>query len=465
MKKISLKHLSRSRKKQSFFHGFGQKTGHIFKSIFGRFQDFSFFTILKKIPRKLYSFFSHFHFKSKKHDVTHRVSTAVLGKKSIKHFFSDLHQKIQQNKLLSNPYFTRIVIICFFLGLNIQLLPHFLKTTRVKLPDEIMSLLDSAGVLNKEDYNFEYVPPQLKGEEPSLDPKIIFEKLNAERVIREKEPFLYSDRLASAAAELLQEAEKYEYELENRSFTDEFIKALKTAGYNYEHVSQNMVVGPLLEDAVIDAWFSNEAQVSALFDSDFKEVGFATKIIKTKYNETLGVTMQVLGTELPKRLVSQTQNTQPTQSTVMVKTNAPFPPIANESVFDALNNYRQSHNIYKLNLDENLCKYAEKRVQDLVALGALDNHEGFRKDWEDPNNLPQPIKDFNGEKIGENLAYQSCRNMTTGDGFIAQTGAAIIEWCFDSSTAGHREAQLSTEFTHACVRNQNGFFVIIFGRR
>lgn len=450
MKKISLKSLSRSRKKQSFFHRFEQKTGHIFKSTFERFQDFSLFTIFKKIVKKtdLFPF--------------HKPSSAVLGKKSIKHFLSELHLKIQQNKLLSNPYFIRIVIICFFLGLNIQLLPHFLKTTRVKLPDEIMNLLDSAGVLNKDDYTFEYVPPQLKGEEPSLDPKLIFEKLNAERVVREKEPFLYSDRLASAAAELLQEAEKYEYELENRSFTDEFIKALNTAGYNYEHVSQNMVVGPLLEDAVIDAWFSNEAQVQALFDSDFKEVGFATKIIKTKYNETLGVTMQVLGTELPKQPVSKTQNT---QSAVMVKTNASFPPISNESVFDALNSYRQSHNIYKLNLDENLCKYAEKRVQDLVALGALDNHEGFRKDWEDPNNLPQPIKDFNGEKIGENLAYQSCRNMTTGEGFIAETGAAIIEWCFDSSTAGHREAQLSTEFTHACIRNQDGFFVIIFGRR
>jgi len=428
MKKISLKNLSISRKKKNPI-----------KKVFSKIVKFlkNQFNIIKNILKPF-----------------------IKSKKKIVNILGNIHHKVERNKFLSNQYFTRIVVICFFLGINLQLLPYFLSTTRIKLPDEAMDLLDSAGILNKDDYNFAYIPPNLTGDEPSLNPTTIFEKLNEQRAIREKDNFIYSDKLASVAAELLIEAEKYDFELEDKPFTDEFISALNNAGYNYEHVSQNMVVGPLKEAAVIDAWFSNEDQLTALFDSDFKEVGFATKVIKTKYNETLGVTMQVLGSELAQNPAVQVQ-----QNVQQEKSDPSFPPISNEEVFDALNNYRESHTVSRLHLDDNLCKYAEKRVQDLVRLGSLDNHDGFRVDFEDQYSLPQAIKDFNGKKIAENLAYQNCKNMTTGDGFVAQTGTAIIEWCFDSSTAGHREAQLSRELNHACVRNQDGFFVVIFGQK
>ncbi|MBP9820298.1 hypothetical protein KBC79_06225, partial [Candidatus Woesebacteria bacterium] len=68
-----------------------------------------------------------------------------------------------------------------------------------------------------------------------------------------------------------------------------------------------------------------------------------------------------------------------------------------------------------------------------------------------------------GGGIGENLAHQYCKNMTTGDSLIAQTGTAIIEWCFDSSTKGRREAQLSTTFHNVCVRHGDHMYVVIFG--
>lgn len=380
------------------------------------------------------------------------------AKHAITDFLGELHHKIERNKFLSNSYFTRIVIICFFLGINIQLLPFFLKTTRVRLPEGILNILNQAKIIDKDSFLVEYQPDGITYTQPSLDSNILFEKLNEQREAQDKEAFIYSDRLASVAAELLVEAEKLEFELGDDPFTTQFKTALDNANYNYEHVSQNMVVGPLLEDGVVDAWLSNKQQVKALFEDDFKEVGIATKIIKTKYNETLGVTVQVLGTELikqPTNTISQPQ--------IQVSQKYNFPPISNEEVFTALNSYRQSHGAGTLQVDENLCTYAQKRVQDLLAFGTLDGHEGFKKDFEDQKNLPGPIQAYQGTRIAENLAFQSCKNMTSGESFVAQTGTAIIEWCFDSSTMGHRDAQLSRDFEHACIRSAEGMFVVIFG--
>ena len=375
-------------------------------------------------------------------------------------FFGEMHHSVERNKLLSNQYFGRVVVLCFFLGLNIQLLPYFLKTNRVELPNEILNVLDRVGIVDKAELDFEYPAQNTNKQLPSLDPEFIFEKLNVERELRKKEPFEYSDQLASAAAELLAAAQEYEFELKDKPFTQELRTALKNAGYNFEHVSHNMVVGPLLEDAVIDAWLSNKQQTNALFEDDFEEVGFATQIIQTKYNETLGVTVQVLGKPAPKRTTATVTFNQAKQPATQ---EINFPAISSDAVFTALNNYRESHGVHKLQSNEHLCAYAQKRVQDLVVLGTLDNHEGFKRDFANPENLPVAIRNYGGKKVAENLAYQHCKNMTTGDSFIAQTGTAVIEWCFDSSTAGHREAQLSREFSHACVANDKGFFVIIFG--
>lgn len=437
MRKISLKESSRSRKDR-------KKNG--------------FFKRLSKIKVRKISIVAPLFSFTKKGVKTAQKTVQKSAKKAIS-LWGKIHTAIQNNKFLSNEYFVRIVIICFFLGLNLQLLPYFLKTTQVKLPEEILAVLDTLGIIDTETFDESYPPRNSTEQQPSLAPQILFEKLNHEREIREKEPFEYSDRLAAVAEELLQESEKYEYEIQDKPFTNELKAALKKQNYNFEHVSHNIVIGPLLEDGVVDAWLSNEQQIVALFEDDFKEVGMATKIIKTKYNETLGVTVQILGLEFPKRsLNAQSTTTQSKKGTAYQ-----FPPISNEAVFDALNSYRQAHGVHKLNINGELCTYAEKRVQDLVTFGTLDNHEGFKRDFANPDSVPKAIREYPGTQIAENLAYQSCKNMTTGESFIAETGTALIEWCFDSSTMGHREAQLNVGFDDVCVRNAQGMFVIIFG--
>lgn len=135
--------------------------------------------------------------------------------------------------------------------------------------------------------------------------------------------------------------------------------------------------------------------------------------------------------------------------------------IPDQEVVEAINMYRASHGVHQLIIDQNLCAYAQKRVGDLIAHGGLDHHEGFKKDFEN-NAIPDPISSYSGGGIGENLAHQYCYR-GAGEDVVANTGTALIEWCFDSSTAGHREAQLNPSYNAVCVRHGEHMYVVIFG--
>ncbi|MCA9369429.1 hypothetical protein KC721_03955, partial [Candidatus Woesebacteria bacterium] len=135
---------------------------------------------------------------------------------------------------------------------------------------------------------------------------------------------------------------------------------------------------------------------------------------------------------------------------------------SDDAVLEALNAYRATHGVHELNLNSNLCTYAEKRANDLIAHGGLDNHAGFIADF-DAEEPPVGIADYGGGSFGENLASQYCVNGTTGETIFAEHPTQLIEWCFDSSQKGHREAQLSKEYQDVCVRHGNNMYVVIFG--
>lgn len=182
----------------------------------------------------------------------------------------------------------------------------------------------------------------------------------------------------------------------------------------------------------------------------------------TVVSELSPVELPVEPTQKSEAVPTQTL---PQEPKTLVVTMSPFtfPNISDTDVLLELNAYRAAHTIPQLVENSNLCRYAEKRVRDLVAFGGLDNHAGFIADTASAESLPDALRAYSGGSIGENLAYQNCKNMTTGDGFLASTPQQLIEWCFDSSTKGHREAQLNPKFTAACVRHDQGYFVVIFG--
>lgn len=350
----------------------------------------------------------------------------------------------------------RLWIVAFFIGLNIVLGSYFLMEVRADLPKPLASLLFHWGTTPRQVTSVDDVVHP-KTEVPDLAVKPLLLELNKYRSTQNLEPLKSDPKLTKVAEELLagmaESGYDSNYELDNA----ELEKALKNSGYNYERVSHNSLSGPKTIDAVMVAWFSDADQVEALDSSEFTDIGMATIISDTKENGQIGVVVQLLG----KQRVANSTNQQVTQN----KTEIPEArEVSDEEVIIALNRYREAHGLYKLQVNPLLCQYAEKRALDLKAAGGLDGHAGFQQDFAHQDNLPVGIKDYpKGSKFTENLAHQFCKNMTTGESFVAQTGTALIEWCFDSSTKGHREAQLSTESINVCVRHADNMYVVIFG--
>lgn len=144
--------------------------------------------------------------------------------------------------------------------------------------------------------------------------------------------------------------------------------------------------------------------------------------------------------------------------TKAIRTPTPPPHISEDQLMRALSDYRQAQNRTHLVKEESLCVYARKRVEEhqtrYLTLGPddkpLDTHAGFEHDAANES----LFKDTNFPALAENLAYLP--------GYA--TATQIIEWGWDSSTP-HRNAQLSNDWTHACVSGRFPFYVGIFAHR
>lgn len=286
--------------------------------------------------------------------------------------------------------------------------------------------------------------------EPHLSDSEILTMIQSHRLELDLDSLSLNSDLVSIAEIITNEIVTNIDSYDSIQFEDIITRTIKEKGYIYPKIKHLSVVGPLENLAVFEAMLDNEQQRELLESSEDKLVGISTQEIDG--SEKTGVLVIVIASEPRKKAAITPQSTE-----------YRFPPISNIEVLEALNRYRHDHGIPQLIENQLLCQYADKRVQDQIAFGGLDHHEGFKKDFEDLENLPESIKQYPGGRIGENLAYQSCKNMTTGDSFIAETGTALIEWCFDSSTMGHREAQLDPKFTASCTRHQDGYFVVLFG--
>ena len=358
---------------------------------------------------------------------------------------------------MKRPLLRRLLIISFFAGINVVLGIYFLTQFQIPLPDQAVALLKRFNVYPQH-YQTRSSSNPWSAPQPDLESAGLLKKLNETRVASGVGGLEESSALNQAAEKLFEvyQSENFDIDQVDSKVLESILKESK---YPYEWVSNNTIVGPLTIDSVISSWQGDDRQNQALLNGEFTQTGLYTQIINLNGSK-VGVVVHLLAKPLPQR--GQAANRVPS-ATAVPRSPETAPEISDGEVMQALNSYRANHGRAPLAVDENLCRYAEKRVQDLVAYGGLDGHEGFRKDFEDANNLPVGIKDYSGSRIGENLAHQYCRNMTTGESFVAQTGTALIEWCFDSSTKGHREAQLSTEFKNMCVRHGQRMYVVTFG--
>lgn len=360
--------------------------------------------------------------------------------------------------MISTKNLFRISIVILLIFLNIYLGKIFLSQNNLVISAEAARLLSKLGII---------IPNQLA----KLDLKLsaspepfaitsdqIIQLTNEQREANHLAPLQKNEKLGKAAQQLLTIFTQQNYEIENKDYSNEISKILKDNNYQFETVADVAVIGPLSSQAVIDRWLSQETQRNHLLGKDFAETGVATQEMSLN-NQRNGITIQILAkpylaSPLPA-VVKPTVQPKPKAS--------PIPNISDDDVVRALNEYRADHKVHQLIVDQNLCKYAEKRVLDLQKKGTLDNHEGFKQDFANTDNLPDSIKAYSGGTIGENLASQFCINGTTGQSFTATAAPALIEWCFDSSTKGHREAQLNERYNAVCSRHGSNMYVVIFG--
>jgi len=115
------------------------------------------------------------------------------------------------------------------------------------------------------------------------------------------------------------------------------------------------------------------------------------------------------------------------------------------SLWQEINEYRQNHSLSSLVYDETVCEFTQKRVEELVNHGSLDNHAGF-------TTASQQLLSRGYQQVAENLAqgYESTQQIITAG--------------WDTSLA-HRGVLLSTDFDRGCTSVERSFAVFIAAKR
>ena len=358
-------------------------------------------------------------------------------------------------------FLKRLAVIVFFLIVDVLLGSLWLRQQNMQTLIEIQRLLNGVHPKLSQTLLGEELTQSIPAKQPTeadLPPNAVFTLLNTEREKRKLTPLTLMPVLSEGAEKLIPMIITNNYDLaavDSNKVLTTFLQKSKVENLTIFH---DTLIGPVTMRQLELYWESDADHTKTIASPEISVVGVATGTA-TISGQLQGITIILYGK--PQQTVQSEPTITPQQKNQVKPVVFPF--ISNTSILEALNQYRADHGVHQLVEQSNLCEYAQKRVNDLVAYGSLDGHEGFKKDFENADTIPDSIKNYPGGAVGENLAYQSCRNMTTGDSFVAQTATALIEWCFDSSTKGHREAQLNTRYNNVCARNKNGYFVIIFG--
>ena len=115
-----------------------------------------------------------------------------------------------------------------------------------------------------------------------------------------------------------------------------------------------------------------------------------------------------------------------------------------DELFDAMNSYRSTHGVNQLKRSDLLCSIAQNRAAEQVANGGLDGHAGF-------------------DKYAGNQEEFSRMGEVLFGGVQPQYGVHIVEYGWDRSLTGHREAIRNPDWQYGCGGIAGYFAVFIFG--
>ena len=117
-----------------------------------------------------------------------------------------------------------------------------------------------------------------------------------------------------------------------------------------------------------------------------------------------------------------------------------------DELFTAMNTYRRAQGIGEVARSDTLCTIAQKRAEEQQALGKIDGHAGFAK-------YAQEQRDF------------SYLTEVLFGGGQPQSGVHIVEYGWDQSLTGHREAIQDRTMSHGCGGVAGYFAAFIFGTK
>jgi uncharacterized protein YkwD len=181
------------------------------------------------------------------------------------------------------------------------------------------------------------------------------------------------------------------------------------------------------------------ASSSALSSRKFTEVGISQRT--ATFEETRGTLVVVMASP-PFANTYEKSGSEAKPPTV----SAQPPTYTGQDLWMAVQNYRRAHSLFEFKQANELCTVASIRVNELIELGRLDNHDGFG---------PRADEFFERNPdwtaINENLA----------SGY--DTAIQAVEWGWDQSL-GHQALLKSTEYPYACTAANQGYAVLITGK-
>jgi uncharacterized protein YkwD len=165
------------------------------------------------------------------------------------------------------------------------------------------------------------------------------------------------------------------------------------------------------------------------YQSSFEET---EKVISELNSELMRIKMQLTPTE-----VRQEPAVAPA-----IQSGASF---TGEDLWQAVNKYRREHGVPELKLKGSLCELSSRRLGELLALGSLDNHEGFERYFEN-----RQVTSLGITNVAENLAS-------------GYPGAweTVMGW---DSSPGHKTFLLADgAYIWGCASANQGYAVLIGG--
>mgnify|MGYP001611059268 CR=1 FL=1 len=117
-----------------------------------------------------------------------------------------------------------------------------------------------------------------------------------------------------------------------------------------------------------------------------------------------------------------------------------------DELFEAINNYRKAQNLPTVERNDTLCSIAQNRANELLTFGKLDDHAGF-------------------EKYARGQHEFGTMDEIIQGGVMPLSGVHLVEYGWDRSLTGHRDALQDRTLTHGCSGIAGYFAVFIFSSR